>query len=178
MSDPKPSVPSSIDPSSGLPLRSRGEAPSDEHRGRAQAIAFARSLAGDKCKDVLVLDLRGRSQVTDFFVIGSGTSDRQMVSAGQHLIDQARALGDTPYRTNVDEPRANWIVIDFVDVVAHIMMPEARAYYDLEMLWGDAPRLEWNDDPEPKKPETATRNRAGLTASDILPSRPRPERES
>lgn len=106
------------------------------------AIELARLADGHRCDDVTVMDLRGLSPVTDFFVICSGTSERQMRTAAEHMIDYGKKLGEPPYsRAGLDS--ATWILVDFVDVVVHIFTPEHRRYYDLELLWGDAPRIEW-----------------------------------
>lgn len=118
-----------------------------------------------------MLDLRGRSQITDYFVIASGTSDRQLHSAAEHVVEEAKSAGEGLFRSNLDEKRANWIVLDFVDVVVHVFMPEARLFYDLEMLWGDSPRVEWKGEAKEEAPATSKRNRAGLKQSDILPGR-------
>lgn len=99
-------------------------------------------LADDKCSDVVVLDVRGLSSITDFVVIGSGTSDRQMRSALQHTEDLGATIGHASFRSNADD-RATWLLVDFVDVVVHVFEPNTRAHYDLEMLWGDAKRIRW-----------------------------------
>lgn len=114
----------------------------DPARTLAFAIDCARLFMDDKCEDIVVLDVRGRSQVTDYVVVGSGTSDRQMNSA----IDDAVALGNergfNAMRTSRDD-RSTWLLADFIDVIAHLFEPNTRAYYDIEMLWGDAPRVDW-----------------------------------
>jgi len=112
-------------------------------RARSFAVEAARCLFDDKCTDVVVLDVRGRSQVTDFFVIGSGTSDRQIASAAENVAELGEASGHSLFRSNLREPKSNWVALDFVDVMVHVFMPETRLYYDLEMLWGDAPRIPW-----------------------------------
>lgn len=146
-------------------------------RDSAETVAFglevARELKDDKCENILVLDLRGLSQVTDVFVIASGSSDRQMRSAGEHVIEMAKARGMTPFRENVRESGAKWIIIDFVDLVVHLFEPDTRVFYDLEMLWGDAKRLDWRrpgdrDEPTPND----QRNRAGLRDDEVIPDRP------
>ena len=146
-------------------------------RDSGETVAFglevARELKDDKCDHILVLDLRGLSQVTDVFVIASGTSDRQMRSAGEHVIEMAKARGMTPFRENVRESGAKWVIIDFVDMVVHLFEPDTRVFYDLEMLWGDAKRLDWRrpDDKDEPTPDDQ-RNRAGLREDDVLPDRP------
>ncbi len=109
---------------------------------RAFAIEAARTLADAKCSDIVVLDVQGLSQITDFIVIGSGTSDRQMHAAAQHVGELAQEQHFPLFRRNVDE-RTTWIVLDLVDCIVHVFEPNARALYDLEMLWGDAPNVKW-----------------------------------
>jgi ribosome silencing factor RsfS/YbeB/iojap len=109
---------------------------------RAFAIESARLLADDKCEDVVVLDVRELSQVADFIVIGSGTSERQMNSVLTHVRDLGDEMGFPSYRASTDE-RSTWLLADFVDVVVHVFEPNTRAHYDLEMLWGDAERIPW-----------------------------------
>lgn len=109
---------------------------------RTFATHAARLLADSRCDDVRVLDVRSLSQVTDFFVIASGTSDRQIRSVGGD-VEQLAALEG--YRALGVQGResAQWVVVDFVDVVVHLFAPESRAYYDLESLWGDAAKVDW-----------------------------------
>lgn len=106
------------------------------------AIELARIADGDRCEDIVVLDLRGLSPVTDFFVVASGTSDRQMRTAAEHMIEYGKRIGDRHHSVTGLE-QATWILIDYIHVVAHVFTPQHRDYYDLELLWGDAPRIEW-----------------------------------
>lgn len=115
----------------------------DHERARRFAIEAAASLSDDKCEHVVVLDLRGRSQVADFFVVATGTSERQMKSAAMTVADIAHEQGISLFRSNKDQPGQSWVLMDFVDVVIHLFEPTARAYYDLEVLWGDGPRVDW-----------------------------------
>lgn len=109
---------------------------------RAFAIAAARSLTDNQCSDAVVLDLRGQSPVAELLVIATGTSDRQMKSAADDVGELAPETGHALIRRAADT-RHTWIVSDFGDVVIHIFEPETRAYYDLELLWGDAERVRW-----------------------------------
>lgn len=114
----------------------------DRSNAREFAIDAARLLADRHCEDVLVLDVQGLSQVSDYVLIGTGTSDRQMKSVADELEDLAIKYGEKVFRTNRDTG-VTWIVIDFIDVVAHLFEPNQRAYYDLEQLWSDAPHVPW-----------------------------------
>lgn len=106
------------------------------------AVAVARIAADTKSEDVTVMDLRGLSSVADYFVICTGSSDRQMRAVCDEVCDYGRKLGVRPLGITGYEA-ANWILVDFVDVVLHIFTQHHRQYYDLELLWGDAPRVEW-----------------------------------
>ena len=106
------------------------------------AVEMARLASDNNCDDVTVMDLRGRSSVTDCFVIGTGTSNRQIRATADAMIRHGKKLGEQPYGL-CGYDNATWILIDFVTVVVHIFTPTQRQYYDLELLWGDAPRLNW-----------------------------------
>lgn len=106
------------------------------------ATHAARLLADSRCDDVIVLDVRSLSQVTDFFVIATGSSDRQIRSVAGDVEQLAAIEGHRALGTQGGES-AQWLVVDFVDVVVHLFAPESRAYYDLESLWGDAARTDW-----------------------------------
>lgn len=114
--------------------------------GRALAIVCAKSLDQDKCEEVMILDVRGVCQICDFIVLATGTSDRQMRAAADHVDEAARERGEKVYHTSgYDE--GTWIVVDFVDVVVHLFSGEMRGYYDLESLWGDGVQVEWKSTP-------------------------------
>ncbi|MBL9147801.1 MAG: ribosome silencing factor [Phycisphaerae bacterium] len=118
----------------------------DPEAVRAFAIEAARTVSESKCTDVVLLDVRGHSQVCDYVIVGSGTSQRQMRSVAQEVEDLGKARGTPPYRSNRDDG-TTWIVIDFVETVIHLFEPEQRLYYDLELLWSGASRVEWRRDP-------------------------------
>jgi ribosome-associated protein len=128
---------------------------SDPAATRALAIEAARLASDDKCEDILLLDVRGICQVADYLLICSGSSDRQMRTTADEIGDLAEQHGYPPYHRSIDD-RTTWIVVDCVDIVVHIFEPNTRSHYDLEMLWNDAPRVEW------ERPERKSRNRAGL----------------
>jgi ribosome-associated protein len=108
---------------------------------RAFALQAAKVAQSRRCSDVLVLDLRGKSPATDYFVIATGTSERQMRAVADEICETAREvrfqrLGRAGYQ------QARWILLDFIDVIVHIFDSEYRDYYGLELLWGDAKKLE------------------------------------
>ena len=125
-------------------MASKKPTPAASADAAAFAVAVARIAVEDNAEDVVVLDLRGISPVADFFVIGTGTSDRQMRSVADDLSRYGKTVGIKPWRTAGYES-GEWIVQDFVDVVVHLFDAEHRGYYDLEMIWGECPRVEWQD---------------------------------
>lgn len=103
---------------------------------------LCRDLAENrKAEDVVVLDVRKLSSVTDYFVIATGTSEPHLRAIHDELVDRLRE--EKGLRPNSVEGRtdSNWVVVDFVDVLVHLMRKDVRERYDLEGLWGDAPRL-------------------------------------
>lgn len=118
----------------------------DATAARDEALVFAcgaaRVATDHKTDDVIVVDLRGLSSLADFFVIGTGTSERQMHAVANHLEEYARSVGRKPFKVS-DSRAANWILADYVDVVIHLFDAQHRDYYDLDGLWGDAPRIDW-----------------------------------
>ncbi len=110
--------------------------------GEEFATELARMAADNHAEDVVVLDLRNLSAVADFFVIATGTSDRQMRAIADQVEEYGRKLGQRVYGRSGYE-NATWLLVDYVDVVLHLFDAERRQYYDLELLWGDAPRIDW-----------------------------------
>ncbi len=108
--------------------------------GKKFALTAAKVAAERHCTDIVVLNLKGVSPATDFFVIATGTSDRQMRTVADEISQAGRELGFSRFgRAGYEGGR--WILLDFVDVVVHIFDNEYRDYYDLELLWGDAKKL-------------------------------------
>ncbi len=106
------------------------------------AVQAARIAHDDHAEDVVVLDLRGISPVTDYFVIATGTSNRQLRAVCDEIAAHGKAGGQPVWRV-AGRNSADWIVLDFVDVVVHLFEQSLRAYYDLELIWGEAPRIDW-----------------------------------
>ena len=98
------------------------------------------AIADLKAQRLVVLDLRGLNDATDFFIIASGTSDAHVRGIAESVIDKMSRQG---FRTHHIEgiTAGRWVLLDFVDFVVHLFHPETRAFYQLERLWNDAPEL-------------------------------------
>ncbi|HZR09757.1 MAG TPA: ribosome silencing factor [Myxococcales bacterium] len=120
--------------------RARAAARIDEDSPRT-AVAAARAALEKKAGEVIVLDLRGVSGYTDFLVIGSGNSDRQLEAIADGVEKELTAHGHRVIGSE-GQRGGRWVLLDFGDVVVHVFHAEERAHYDLEGLWADAPRLE------------------------------------
>lgn len=105
----------------------------------------ARLALERKASDVVVLDLRGISSATDFFLIGTGNSDIQVRAIAEHIQEELKK--DEGLRADHIEglDRARWVLLDYIHFVVHVFHPSARDFYQLENLWGDAPRMEFED---------------------------------
>ena len=110
------------------------------------AAAAARAAAARKAEDVCVYDLHVVSSFCDAFVVCHGTNRRQVTAIAQGVIDDLRARGVRPIGVEgMDAGR--WVLIDFGDIVVHVFDEPMRGFYDLDGLWGDAPRLTVDLDP-------------------------------
>ena len=99
-------------------------------------------LVDTRCHNVVVMDVSGLSPVTDYMIVATGTSPRQMRTACDDAEELGEPNGHRPLSRSEDAT-GTWILMDFVDVVVHVFSQEARMYYDLDGLWGDAPRVPW-----------------------------------
>jgi ribosome-associated protein len=90
-----------------------------------------------KAQDVVVLDVKGVSDVTDCFVIASGTSDTHVRGIANHVLEEMDKEGNDAHHVE-GLPQGRWVLLDFVDVVVHVFHPRLREFYQLERLWGDA----------------------------------------
>lgn len=131
--------------------------PESLESARAFAIEAARLASDMRCEHVVVIDVHEQSPVTDFVVVASGTSDRQMASVLDDIQELGKEHDHADARTNLDE-RSLWLLADFADVVVHLFEPGTRAHYDLEMLYGNSPFVEWQD-PDNKSTDHAGLNR-------------------
>jgi ribosome-associated protein len=99
--------------------------------------------ANKKAEDIIVLDLRGISTFTDFFVICSGTSEPHLKAIAAEV--ETKLSEDERIRAAAIDgfPASQWIVLDYLQVIVHVFHREKRDFYSLEDLWSDAPRIEW-----------------------------------
>ena len=118
----------------------------DAAKSRQFAIDAAKLAANTRCHNVVLLDVRGISPVTDYMILATGTSPRQMRTVCDDLAEWAQERGVRPYHSDGLESES-WMLIDFVDVVVHVFNTESRSFYDLDGLWGDAQRVPWNEAP-------------------------------
>ena len=118
-----------------------------------ERIRIAADAAADKkAEDIEALDLRELSGITDYFLICHGNSHRQIHAIVEEIDKRLRAVRVRP--SHVEGGREDeWVLVDYIDFVVHVFSGERRAFYALEKLWADAPRLEL-DLPEPSAPAT------------------------
>lgn len=105
------------------------------------AVTIRELAEAKKAENITVLDVRGLSTVTDFFVIATGTSEPHLRAIAEEITEKLEESAGLRPRAVDGQVPTHWMVLDYVDVIAHVMRAEVRAKYDLEGLWGDAPRL-------------------------------------
>ncbi|QIZ46428.1 ribosome silencing factor [Dickeya zeae] len=88
-----------------------------------------------KGQDIVALDVKGKSSITDYMVICTGTSSRHVSSIADHVVQESRAAGLMPLGVE-GENDADWVVVDLGEVIVHVMQEESRHLYELEKLWG------------------------------------------
>ena len=113
-----------------------------------ELVRVSARLADDKkAEDIVVLDLRGLMYVTDFFLIASGGNPRQLHAIQSAIHQEMSKLGVRPIgQEGTGQDR--WVLMDYGNFVVHLFDPDSRRLYDLELLWGDAPRFEWQAPPQ------------------------------
>ena len=97
-----------------------------------------------KATDIVALNLATISGATDYFLIASGRSDVQVKAIAENVVEQLKKIDFRPEHVEGLQG-GRWVLIDYIDFVVHVFHEEARLFYQLEVLWGDAPRLEFED---------------------------------
>jgi len=121
-----------------LPTMDPADFPAEVTRAAELAVEL-------KAHDVVVLDLRGISSATDYFVIAGGRSDVQVKAIADHVVNELKKDSIRPEHVEGMQG-GRWVLVDYVDFVLHVFHPEARQFYQLENLWGDAARWENPDE--------------------------------
>jgi len=109
---------------------------------RELAIELARLAADTRCSSVVLLDVGNISPVTDYLILATGTSPRQMRTVANDCVELAEEKGFKAFSVSGLDS-SNWICVDLVDMVLHVFSEEARLFYDLESLWADAVKIDW-----------------------------------
>ena len=120
--------------------KTRGQQP-PEDRARVVALAVAEVGLENKALNVEIIDVRGKVDYSDYVVVMSGRSDRQVNALGRHIEEELKAKHSARCLGVEGMPSGTWLLMDFGDVVVHIFHEDTRGYYDLETLWIDAARV-------------------------------------
>lgn len=115
-----------------------------EITGQALAVACARAADEIQAEKIRVWDMREVSSLTDYMVVCSGSSMPHLRAILRDVAGQVRELHDARPVNKEGNPEARWVVLDFIDVMVHIMHDELREFYGLETLWADAREIAWN----------------------------------
>ncbi len=107
--------------------------------------ASIRLIQSKKGREIVILDLRGLTDVADYFILCSADSAIQVKAISDALVEGMKVEGYPPWHIEGYES-LKWVLVDFVDVVVHIFQQEPRAFYGLERLWGDAPKIAIEED--------------------------------
>lgn len=118
----------------------QGSPEAGEPAGLAAARIAAEAALGKKAEEVMILDVRGLTTYADYFVLATGTSDRQVMAIADSIEETMKKAGHRPIGTE-GYTQGHWVLIDFGDVVAHVFYEDTRNLYDIEGLWADAPRI-------------------------------------
>jgi ribosome-associated protein len=109
-----------------------------------KVLLLTRAALDKKACDLVVLDVRQLTSIADYFILCSGRSDRQVQSIAQGLQEAGAEEGTKPFAVEGTQ-RGHWVLMDFSDVVVHVFYEPVREFYDLDGLWGDAPRAKLPD---------------------------------
>jgi ribosome-associated protein len=133
------------------------------------AQAVARLALSKKAGDIVILDLRGLTTMTDYFVVCSADSDVQIRAIAAAVDEGMQKKGAAAWHK--ESGSSNWVLLDFVDVVVHIFHRSTRTFYNLEKLWGDAKIRRVTDAPARKTPARTTPRSPRAKAKTPKPTR-------
>jgi ribosome-associated protein len=139
---------STVTPDSGA---SAGAGPNEKGlqisiNGREKAILCAREASRFKALDLVLLDVSGLSSFADYFIVCSGKSSRQVQGIADNLEMVLKSMGLKPIGIE-GKREGHWVLMDYGDVIIHLFYEPVRYFYDLESLWSDASRVEWEQAP-------------------------------
>ena len=117
----------------------------NENYSQQRALLLINALLEKKAKDLVVLNVKEISAFTDYFIICSGTSDRQVRAISSHIRESLKKAGLIPLGVE-GEKEGKWVLLDYDDVIVHVFLEAIRTFYDLERLWSEAPRIPIPDD--------------------------------
>ena len=117
-----------------------------EMSSKERAILCAREAIRFKALDLVLLDVSRFSSFADFFIICSGKSGRQVQGIADNLENDLKKQGLKPIGTE-GKREGHWVLMDYGDVIIHVFYEPVRYFYDLESLWSEAPRIEWEQGP-------------------------------
>jgi ribosome-associated protein len=126
--------------------RPKARASSGKRRLTSEVTRAVRAALDKKAQNVVVLDLRHTPAFTDFFVLCSGQSQRQVKAIADSIEEALRAVKVRPAHVEGYD-RSEWVLMDFFTFIVHVFAPQTREFYALERLWGDAERIEISDEP-------------------------------
>jgi ribosome-associated protein len=113
----------------------------DVSASRALALQIADVIAEGPARDTVVLDIHGLTTISDFFVITSGENERQLRAIARDVRDELDKIDVRPNRAEEGSTASGWLLLDYGNVIIHILDVDQRAFYRLEELWSDAPTL-------------------------------------
>ncbi|RCW45042.1 ribosome-associated protein [Halopolyspora algeriensis] len=112
---------------------------------RRLALVAARAASEKKANDLVLLDVSDRLVITDCFLIASAPNERQVEAIVDEIEEKMRAAGTKPVRREGTR-EGRWVLLDYVDVVVHVQHEDERAFYELERLWKDCPRIGFDEE--------------------------------
>lgn len=148
-----------------VPFNAAGRSQPDRMAHALEHARICARIADDnRAKDIMVLDLRQATPLVDYFVIATAGSRRQVNAIAIEIDQEMKRLKEHKLGLEGSE-EGRWVLIDYGDFVVHIFSSEARTYYALEEIWGDAPRLDWQD-PDRVRPALYTEARSEAATED------------